>query len=307
MRQCSAQSRTSVLWRSHWVGTVRTPAHPDQCSHTLRHTWVGEQAHPDMHVHTGTPNHVNTQGHTHTQTPHTHYSQHSNLQPPWAPHLCSNQPAAERKAPRLPPLAPLDILQPQVSQDAGTSPGRRLHSETAQARPLGSQRARLSVLCAMRGPWRVTGQGQEQGGTGSKGSCFTHTSATAAPSEAQRGPAGGPKTHSPPVTVTAVLKQALVKPRGLNCNMPLEPLPTLNSPPCSPVRHSVCLVAFPPALGTTRENVAISRREKEATVQPKALPSLPASPPTPHPPTHPGSGLTPPTRGRLQLGMLGKS
>lgn len=84
MRQCSAQSRTSVLWRSHSVDTVQTPAHPDQCSHTFRHTWVGGHAHPDMHVHTGTPNHVNTQGHTHTDS-HTHSSQHSNLQPPWAP------------------------------------------------------------------------------------------------------------------------------------------------------------------------------------------------------------------------------
>ena len=65
VRQCSAQSRTSVPWRSHWVGTVQTPAHPDQCSHTLGHTWVGEHAHPDMHVRTGTPNHLNTQGHTH--------------------------------------------------------------------------------------------------------------------------------------------------------------------------------------------------------------------------------------------------
>lgn len=162
----------------------------------------------------------------------------------------------------------------------------------------------------MRGPWRVTGQGQEQGGTGSKGGCFTHTSATAAPSEAQRGPAGGPKTHSPPVTVTAVLKQALIKPRGLNCNMPLEPLPTLNSPPCSPVRHSMCLVAFPPALGTTRENVATrwsAGEKKRPQCSPKPSPASPPHPPTPHPPTHPGSGLTPPTRGRLQLGMLGKS
>lgn len=90
-------------------------------------------------------------------------------------------------------------------------------------------------------------------GRDKKGGCLAHT---AAPSEAHRGPAAGPRTHSQPVPVTTVLKQGPMKPRGLNCNLALKPLPTLNSPPRSPVRHAVCLMAFPPALGTARENVA---------------------------------------------------